>query len=226
LAQLLSAFEEQLLGDDFLTTSEGAGQVAAAEVASPQKQQRNVLSPSSSPTRSSSSSSRYLHTLLHTANSSKQFEPLFTSGEYAATVVMVPVMLPVLCAFASVTLFFYCGVSALISTRGARVAAGSLPSGGGCEPDAAVVVQRVRYVMRADGCGDVCNDECGAITSLFIFYSQSLFIFYSQSQSEMLQPPHRLGYCMTITTGLARALDADCGGKVDEVEFVMLNKPV
>jgi hypothetical protein len=105
LAQLLSAFEEQLLGDDFLTTSEGAGQVATAEVASPQKQ-RNVLSPSSSPTRSSSSSSRYLHTLLHTANSSKQFEPLFTSGEYAAAVAMVPVMLPVLRAFVSVTLFF------------------------------------------------------------------------------------------------------------------------
>ncbi len=38
--------------------------------------------------------------------------------------------------------------------------------------------------------------------------------------------PHRLGYCVTITPGLARALDADCGGKVDGVVFVMLNKPV
>jgi hypothetical protein len=47
-----------------------------------------------------------LHTLLHAANSSKQFEPLFTSGQHVAAIVIVAVMLPVLCAFESVTLLF------------------------------------------------------------------------------------------------------------------------
>ncbi len=42
--------------------------------------------------------------------------------------------------------------------------------------------------------------------------------------------PHRLAffffYCVTIAPGVARTLDADCSGKVDDVVFIMLNKPV
>jgi hypothetical protein len=80
--QLLSAFEEQLLGEDFQVNINSSSTSAAAAASSTSV----ALSPpklpaiATSPVSPSKGSHRHLNSMLHSSAVSATFEPLFTSG--------------------------------------------------------------------------------------------------------------------------------------------------